>query len=139
MAVQSVTLNLPDALYRRWEKRAKARQRSIEAELLEVVTQAGTEEQLLAEHEEALGQLVLLEDEALQRVATGQLPAEISAQLEALHLKQQREGLLPEERARTDALMRQYERHLLLRAEAIAQLQKRGQVIPSPTEFNARA
>ena len=136
MTAQSVTLNLPPALYRRWQRRAQARHRSVEAELLDAVVLNNPEsDDLSPELNEALNQLALLDDASLWRVARSHLPEETSSQLETLHLKQQREGLLPEEAETEAALLRQYDRHVLMRSEALALLKQRGATIPAPDQL----
>ena len=132
MTVQSITLNLPSAVYQKLRRRAEATQRSIEAELLEVVvTAVPTLDELPADLNESVAQLRLLDDAALLRVARSTLLAETAQQLETLHIKQQREGLAPAEHLTAEALLAQYERHMLMRAEAVALLKQRGHDISS--------
>jgi len=69
---------------------------------------------------------VLLDDEALWRAARGSLPAAAATQMEDLHLKRQREGLTDSEVKTLDGLVRQYERTMLVRAQAAALLKERG-------------
>ena len=127
MTVQTVTLNLPGALYSRLKHRAEQAHRSIEAELLEVVaTAVPLADELPAELAEAIAPLALLDDEALRRAARSHLPAEVAAQLERLHLKRQREGLTESESQTLAGLVRQYERAMLVRAQAAALLKQRG-------------
>jgi plasmid stability protein len=133
MTVQSITLNLPSAVYQKLQRRAQAAQRSIEAELLDVVvTAVPALDNIPADLNESVAQLQLLDDVALQRVARSTLPTETAQQLETLHLKQQREGLTPAERATAEALLNQYERHMLMRAEAVVLLKQRGHIVSSP-------
>ncbi|MGH2593985.1 MAG: hypothetical protein ACRDGG_10775, partial [Anaerolineae bacterium] len=68
----------------------------------------------------------LLDDEALWRAARSLLPAQTAAQLEDLHLKRQREGLSEPETQTLAGLVRQYERAMLIRAQATALLKQRG-------------
>ena len=127
MAVYSVTLHLPSALYNRLKRRAEQVHRTVEAELLEVVaTVVPTADELPDGLAETLSSLTLLDDEALWRAARTHLPAEASVQLEALHLKRQREGLTEAETQTGDDLVRQYERAMLVRAQAAVELKKRG-------------
>lgn len=125
--MQTVTLNLPEGLYRQWKRKADDAQRPIEAELLELVATASPASDALAtDIEEALTALRLLDDDTLWRVARSHLAADVSAQLETLHWKQQREGLAPSDVATETNLVRQYERHMLLRAQAAVLLKQRG-------------
>lgn len=132
MAAQSVTLNLPRALYERLAERARQAQRSVEDEVIEVVATAvpagdGLPEDLAA----AIAPLPLLDDEALWRAARGHLPREAAAHMEALHEKRQSEGLTTAEQELLAMLVRQYERYMLVRARAAALLHERGHDVSS--------
>ncbi len=127
MTIQSVTLNLPGHLYNRLKHRAEQAHRTVEAELLEVVASAvPVADELPAELNEAISPLALLDDEALWRAARSHLPVEAAAQMENLHLKRQREGLIEAEAQTLAGLVRQYERAMLVRAQAAALLKQRG-------------
>jgi hypothetical protein len=67
-----------------------------------------------------------LDDEALWRAARTRLPADAVEELERLHLKRQRQGLTASEDEQVAALVRQYERVMLVRAQAAALLKERG-------------
>ena len=130
MTVHSVTLDLPGTLYSRVEQRAARTQRSVEEELLDVLTSAlPASEDLPADLAAALAPLALLDDAALWRAAQSHLPADAAARLEALHLKRQSEGLSDAETAEAVRLVRQYERAMLVRARAVALLKQRGQEV----------
>ncbi len=127
MSAHAVTLHLESSLYDYFRQRAEHKQRSLEDELLETVEAAGPKAQELPESlAQAVAELPELADEALWRVARDPLPREAAAELEALNLKQQREGLSRSEEAALDRLIDAYERFLLLRAEAASLLRKRG-------------
>lgn len=127
MTVQSVTLNLPRALYDRLERRAAQTQRTVEDVLLDVLaTAVPLADELPSDLAEALSPLTLLDDAALWRAARSHLPTEVAAELEALHLKRQREGLTDTETQTLARLVRQYERAMLVRAQAAALLKQRG-------------
>ena len=127
MAVQSITLNLPSALYNRLKRRAEQTRRTVEAELLEVVaTAVPIADELPPDLAEAISPLALLDDEALWRAARSHLPAEAASQMEELHLKRQREGLSEAEQQTLAGLVRQYECAILVRAQAAALLKQRG-------------
>jgi len=82
--------------------------------------------ELPADLAEAISPLSLLDDESLWRAARTRLPAESATQLESLHLKRQREGLTEAETQTLSGLVRQYERTMLVRAQAVALLKQRG-------------
>jgi plasmid stability protein len=123
----SVTLRLPDALYQRLNRRAEQAQRALEDELLDMIAAAVlVDDELPKELSEALSSLVLLDDEALWGAARTRLPAEAAEELEGLHLKRQREGISASEAEQAAALLRRYERVMLVRAQAAALLRQRG-------------
>lgn len=127
MTVHAVTLHVPSLLYEQLKRRAEQAQRTVEAELLDiVVTSVPMSDDLPADLAEAITPLELLDDEALWRAARGSLPAETATQMEDLHLKRQREGLTDSEVKTLDGLVRQYERTMLVRAQAAALLKERG-------------
>ena len=127
MTVQSITVNLPSALYNRLKRRAEQTRRTVEAELLEVVaTAVPIADELPPDLAEAISPLALLDDEALWRAARSHLPAEAASQMEEMHLKRQREGLSEAEQQTLARLVRQYECAMLVRAQAAALLKQRG-------------
>jgi hypothetical protein len=81
---------------------------------------------LPADLTEAISPLALLDDAELWRAARSRLADETAAQLEDLHLKRQRDGLTPAEEQTLAGLVRQYERVMLVRAQAAALLKQRG-------------
>ena len=136
MAVQPVTLNLPNTLYHQVQRRAEKSHRSVEDELLEVIATAiSALDELPREITEAMAQLVFLDDAALERVARRTMASEQVEQMEALNLKQQREGLTPEERQELTQLLRRYEHVMLVRAKAAALLKERGYDVSNPALF----
>jgi plasmid stability protein len=132
MTLQTVTLNVPDVLYTRLKQRAEQANRTVEAELLEVLaTAVPAADELPADLQEAISPLALLDDESLWRAARSRLAAEVAAELENLHLKQQRESLTETEAETLAGLVRQYERAMLVRAQAAALLKQRGHDVSS--------
>jgi len=80
----------------------------VEDELLEVVaTAVPVADELPADLAEAISPLALLDDQALWRAARSHLPLEAAAEMEALHLKRQREGLTEAEIQTLAGLVRQ--------------------------------
>ncbi len=125
MAAPAVTLRLPMPLYDHFQSRAERSHRSLEAELLDAVA-AAAEEELSSELSAAIADLELLNDEELWRAARNQLSQDVRSQLEALNYKQQRDELTPAEKETLDQLVHQYDRAVLLRAEAARLLKERG-------------
>jgi plasmid stability protein len=124
---QDLTVQLPSEIYVRIKKRAAESQRTVEAEAAELlaamVPATGFLSDALAE---SLAALALLDNPDLERAAKTPLPAALAEDLEALHIKQQREGLTEVESVRSAHLSRAYEQSMLIRAQAAAILKSRG-------------
>lgn len=123
-----MTVNLPAMLYERLLRRAQETRRTVELELVEAAV-AGLSrptDELPADLSNAIAPLALLDDAALFRAAQSRLSGEALSTLEELHLKRQDAGLTAAEVESLDLLTKQYERTLLIRAEAAALLKRRG-------------
>jgi hypothetical protein len=132
VAIQSVTIRLPDPIYQQIKRRADRAQRTVEDELLDVVaTAVPVLDELSPDLAEAISPLAALDDEALWRAARNRLPTDAAERLEHLNLKRQREGLTEAEAQDAAALIRRYERVLLVRAHAAALLKHRGHDVSS--------
>jgi hypothetical protein len=79
----------------------------------------------------AMRELVELDDQALWHTAQFGMAKDAREKIEELHLKRQREGLTSHETTVLADLMRQYERAMLVRAQAVALLHQRGHNIDS--------
>jgi hypothetical protein len=75
---------------------------------------------------EAVAALEVLNDAELWRAARNPLAEADRSRLEALNLKQQKENLTPAEKETLERLLLQYDRAVLLRAEAARLLKERG-------------
>jgi hypothetical protein len=127
MATQMVTVAFPEHLYRELQSRAAQARRTVEDEVLAAIEQTMPEKATLpADFTAVLESLALLDDDGLWRAARSHLAAEAAAELEELHLKQQREGLTEQEAQAESGLLRQYDRAMLVRARAAALLKERG-------------
>jgi plasmid stability protein len=128
MSKLSVTLDLPDTVYQEIKKRANQKNRSIEAELAEVVSQVvpNEEDQLAPEMAELVSQIQELEEVYLWRLAKSKFPQKDSRRIEFLHRKLSEE-LIETEKEELAILMLKLERFFLSRATAIGELGKRGQ------------
>jgi|SRR4051794_13629529 len=127
MTTQTVTLDLPELLYQKLRLRAAQSQRTVEDELLEVLAVAiSVADDLPADLSTAITPLATLNDADLWRAAQTRLPTDVAAQLEDLHLKRQREGLTEYQEREAAVLIHQYERFMLIRAQATALLKQRG-------------
>jgi len=76
-----------------------------------------------------------LNDAALWQAGRATMTAEQRERLEALHDKQQHEGLTPEEQAEEQALLSLYRETLLVRAQAAVLLKQRGYDVSEPLQF----
>ena len=125
--MQAVTLNLPDTLYNKLRRKAEQAHRSVEEELLDAVAAAVPDtDDLPPDLQAAVDQLAVLDDAGLWNAARMSMPTDAAEELEGLHDKRQREGLTEAEAQAAAALVRQYERTMLVRAEAAALLAERG-------------
>ena len=127
MTTRSLTIDFPDDLYDRVRQRAERAGRSFESELVEIVASAlpGADD-FPPELSSELASLGGLDDESLWQAARSHFAASAANLLEALNLKQQREGLTDQERQSQSDLLAQYERAMLIRAESAALLKERG-------------
>jgi predicted transcriptional regulator len=128
MAVQAVTVNLPEPLYERLARRAQKTQRTVEAELVDAVATFLPDEpdELPVDMAEAIAALHLLGDEDLWRAAKQSLAPEKATDLEELHIKRQSEGLSAPEVEALATLMKEYTRIMLVRSRSAALLKQRG-------------
>ena len=127
MAVQAVTVSLPEPLYERLARRAQRTQRTVEAELADAVAALPEEPgEQPADVVEAIAALHLLDDKDLWRAARHSLAREKAASIEELHLERQSEGLSASENEALAMLMRECARILLVRSRAAALLKQRG-------------
>lgn len=127
MESHSITLHLPETLYKRYQQRAEMSHRSLETEILDAVASAASVEDelppdLIAELEALEG----LDDKELWRLAKEAMSQRASEELEALNFKERDEGLSPEEDATRAKLIHEYERVMLTRAKAAKLLKDRG-------------
>ncbi len=127
MASATVTVQLPDPLYARLAERARRANRPVEAEVVTVLESAvAADDGLPADLATEMASLQVLTDEELWRAARNRLADELVQRTEELHHKRQREGLTAAEADEAAQLVRQYERVMLLRAEAARLLRARG-------------
>ncbi len=128
MSTQTLTLHLPDPLDTRLQQRARQSNRTLEAELLEVLNRAVPADATLPDSlSDELARLDCLDDAELWQAARSKLPKGQSTRLEVLHLKRQKEGLSEVEIRELAELVGQYERSILIRARAASVLKQRGQ------------
>lgn len=127
MTAQAVTLRLPDLLYRRLEQRAREKRRSLEEELMSVVSSAlPTTEDLPADITDDMAQLAFLSDTELWQAARSTLPEHDTERMQTLLWKRQREELSAAEAREIARLGHRANRIMLVRAQAAVLLKGRG-------------
>jgi hypothetical protein len=135
MSTQEITLTLPGAVYDQIRQAAEKAQRPVDEVLLEaVLAVAPTLTNPAGPFRSSLAQLAYLNDAALWQAARSTMSPEQHEQLEALHDKQQREGLTTEEQDLEQALLTLYRETLLVRAQAAVLLQQRGYDMRDPEQ-----
>lgn len=127
MSAHAITIRLPETLYERFRRRAEWSHRSLETEILDAVACAASSAgEFPPELIETLEALAGLDDTELWRLAGEAMSRDASQELEALHSKQRDEGLSRDEEATRAALLDEYERAMLIRAQAAKLLKDRG-------------
>lgn len=137
MLTESVTLQLPVNLYRRIQAAAQTEQRSLETFLLDAVAAALP---LLNDLPPTLANdvhnLTLLNDAALWRAARRTWTASQQEQLDEL-LYAKEAGTLDEKGQQSlDQLLAEYDRLILMRAQAALLLKQRGYDVADPNVLN---
>jgi hypothetical protein len=124
---QAVSVELPQPLYQWLERRAQKKKRTMEAEVVDVLAAAMPDaDELPADLADALRPLALLDEPSLWQAARSHLAEEVAEQIERFHHKRLREGLTAAEAETLSTLVRQYEKSMLIRAEAAKLLKGRG-------------
>ena len=132
MTAHAITLHLPETLYNRFRQRAKWTHRSVESEVLDAVASAASAlDELPSELLEAVEALEKADDEELWHLGRQAMSREASEELESLHLKQREAGLSRDEDVRRGELIHEYERAMLIRAQAAKLLKDRGHDVSS--------
>lgn len=136
MSMQTVTLNVPDTVYQQIKRAAEKLHRPVNDVLIEaVIAAAPVANDASSDLRSALAQMAFLNDAALWQVARTTMTPAQRTRLEALHDKQQREGLSVAERSEDQALLSLYRETVLLRAQAAMLLKQRGYDISDTTQF----
>ena len=128
MAVETVLVRVPHELLTHFEERAQRTRRTVEEEIVEAMaTSAREDEALPADVVAALAALdTLSDDELWQTARESHLSLAAATHLEELNSKRQKQGLTGDEQRVVDALLQQYERLMVVRADALARLKERG-------------
>lgn len=125
MAAYKLSLDVPEPVYEQLRQRAANAERSIEEEALFALAEAAPDD-LSPDLEALLASFKLMDDDQLWQFAHNRVPAEAARRLAELIERQQRCGLGAKERREAEELADLHDRVLLVRAEAAAQLKRRG-------------
>jgi hypothetical protein len=125
--MSSRNLNVPvsDEVFARIRERARHGKRSMEAEVADVVAEAFGDP-VLPEIGGAVTAVGFLDEPALRVAAESRLSKKESDRLASLHRKRQKDGLTRAEDKERRVLMHRYEKAMVVRATALAELHKRG-------------
>jgi plasmid stability protein len=127
MTLQTVTLRLPNNIYQRVKQRAQTMQRSVEDELLAVVTASLPDEEELPDQWAAeFNQLTLFTDDELWQAARATVPADKRERMTALLLRASEQDLTQDEQQEVEDLTDIFDKNMLLRATAAVLLKERG-------------
>ena len=137
MAVETVTLNLPEAVYHRVKQTAEALKRPLEDVIVETLNVAlPLLDDVPPEMASKLSEMSVLPDGKLWQAARSTMERARQKRLERLNDKHQRTGkLTPEEESEQQTLLRLYGETVLIRAHAMLLLKQRGFDISDPKQF----
>jgi len=136
MTIQSITVNLPESVYRQIRRAARKAGRPLNDVLAEAVAAAAPMmEPSAAPLRFALAQMSYLNDAALWQAARASLSTGQRDRLASLHTEQQRRSLTSEERSEEEALMTLYRETVLVRAQAAVLLKQRGYDVTDTAQF----
>ena len=134
MTTETVMLQVPENLYRRFEKTAQAMQRSLEEVMLHTL-QVGsppTWDDAPPEYQAELAALDHLDDNALWAIARSRKTLIEMARYDELLERNQAGTLTPTERLELQTLRTEAERFMLRKAHAAVLLRWRGHQAPTP-------
>jgi uncharacterized protein YnzC (UPF0291/DUF896 family) len=151
MPAKTLTVAVPEPLLKELRGRARRAKRTVEAEVLKLISDAVTagdqppangaghdrngrvivagpqeDEALPADIQAAIAEVERLDEAGLRRAVADVLSTKEVRRLEALNRKAQKEGLTAAEAKQRDELSHRYEKALVVRAKALAELHKRG-------------
>jgi hypothetical protein len=127
VASPPVIVQFPDEVYENLRTRAEESQRTLQEELVHVVSLVVPgEPQLPADFRQQLEQLPSLSDEQLWNAAHTRVAAEVEGRLDDLSDRRRHGELTNEERQEQAKLLRECDRVMLVRAHAAVLLKQRG-------------
>jgi len=137
MITETVTLHLPEPLYRRIQRTAQIMRQPIEDFLLDAVTTAlPLLDDLPPELVNDMTTLMTLNDAALWRSARQTMSQSHQERMEFLMHTREQGALSHKEQRELDKLLHEYERIVTIRAQAAVLLQQRGYDVSEPATLN---
>lgn len=137
MITETVTLHLPEPLYRRIQRTAQIMRQPIEDFLLDAVTTAlPLLDDLPPELVNDVATLTILNDAALWRSARQTMSQSHQERMEFLMHTREGDALSLKEQRELDELLHEYERIVTIRAQAAVLLQQRGYDVSAPVTLN---
>ncbi len=136
MAVKTVTVQLPETLYRQAKETAAATSLSLEEVLAQSIALSlpPLEEDLPADLRAELSALMLLSDDELWRVARGEMAVDKQERLEVLTGIREERDLTLDESLEFKSLFAEGETIMVKKAESFRLLTRRGYTIPWLTQ-----
>jgi hypothetical protein len=134
MDVQTVTLELPNALYERVMQRADFDNRKVAEVLVKLVEKALPEDELPLALQQELEAMRSYSDKALWKIARSRMPTNILKQLDTLNYKQKKKGeasLTSDEKELLEKMLYEHDKFILIKSEAAVLLMRRGYDISS--------
>jgi len=140
MTLQTITLQVPDSVYRRARRAAEAMQRPTEEMLVDTINATLPPlDDVPTEMASELAAMALLSDEVLENIASATMPQRRQQQLHELLDAQGRSELDRGGQRQLAELMAEYGRTMLRRAHAVALLTQRGRPVPPLKQISALA
>ena len=134
MAVDAITIHLPDGLYRRLERLASLTQQPLEGLIVKTLSSSlpPLPDDLAPAFRDALLALESLPDDELQQIADATMPEVAYERLSALRDERRERPLISNEQAELDRLSQDADTLVLRKAYAAVLLTWRGQRLSSP-------
>jgi hypothetical protein len=135
MAIDAITIHLPDDLYRRLKRLASLTHQPLEGLIVKTLSSSlpPPPDDLAPVTRDALIALESLNDDELRHIADETMADMEYQRLDALRQERRERQLTPLEHAELDRLMQAADTLVLRKAYAAVLLKWRGQALPSPT------
>ncbi len=136
MAIDSITIHLPDDLYRRLERLASLTHQPLEGLIVKTLSSSlpPLPDDLAPALRDALMALEALSDAELQQVADAHMSETQYERLADLRDERRQRSLTPDEQTQLDRLMQDADTLVLRKAYAAVLLKWRGEALPPPAD-----